>query len=137
MENEKLEILNMVKDGIITPEEALKLLEAIREDNVKFVFADKEEKQKASSFSVKIDSNVKNNLSDKNSDFEDKLSGNKTNKDKAANIKIMKDGVLTTNIDVGETSFSLSGKEEKNTQNVILGEIIFPDKDGNFKKVKF
>mgnify|MGYP000933966476 CR=1 FL=1 len=60
MENEKLEILKMIKDGTVTPEEGLKLLETIEQEKVKFVFdekrkpADKAEK-KTNIFTVKID----------------------------------------------------------------------------------
>ncbi len=37
MEKEKLEILNMISDKQITPEEGLKLLDAIQLENVKFI----------------------------------------------------------------------------------------------------
>ena len=47
MENEKLEILNMIRDKAITPEEGLKLLEAIQKENVKFVFEEPKQKKTA------------------------------------------------------------------------------------------
>ncbi len=51
--SEKAKILKMVEDGIITSEEALKLLEAIEENNVKVVKNDKS-KLKGKKLKIKV-----------------------------------------------------------------------------------
>lgn len=81
MEKQKLEILNMVKDGTITPEEALKLLDAINQENVKFVFADKAEKTSKSEDRQK-------GVYDRVMDLVDSL-GVKPKKDEPTNVKII------------------------------------------------
>ncbi len=68
MEKEKLEILNMVRDGKITPEEGLKLLNAIQLENVKFI-SDSTTTQKTSSTKIKIITNA--GSSDSETKFED------------------------------------------------------------------
>ncbi|UTC66942.1 MULTISPECIES: hypothetical protein [unclassified Treponema] len=61
MENEKLEILNMIRDKAITPEEGLKLLDAIQKENVKFVFEEPKQKKDSETIviSTKIPSKIK------------------------------------------------------------------------------
>ncbi|UTC74777.1 hypothetical protein E4O03_11345 [Treponema sp. OMZ 792] len=61
MENEKLEILNMIRDKAITPEEGLKLLDAIQKENVKFVFEEAKQKKDSETIviSTKIPSKIK------------------------------------------------------------------------------
>lgn len=81
MEKQKLEILNMVKDGTITPEEALKLLDAINQENVKFVFADKAEKTSKSEDRQK-------GVYGRVMDLVDSL-GVKPKKDEPTNVKII------------------------------------------------
>ncbi len=68
MEKEKLEILNMVHDGKITPEEGLKLLNAIQLENVKFI-SDSTKRTKSSSTKIKIITNA--GSSDSETRFED------------------------------------------------------------------
>lgn len=64
MENEKLEILNMIRDKAITPEEGLKLLEAIQKENVKFVFEEPNQKKDSETIVISTKIPSKSDLAD-------------------------------------------------------------------------
>lgn len=107
MEKEKLEILSMVKDGTITPEDALKLLDAISQEHVKFVFAENGK-------------GGKKNLLDQVMDLADTL-GVKPKKGKPANVEIITEGNTSAKV----------------VDIINGGEVIIRDTDGKEKRFDF
>ncbi|UTD13648.1 hypothetical protein HO345_12030 [Treponema denticola] len=104
MENEKLEILNMIRDKAITPEEGLKLLEAIQKENVKFVF--EEPKQKKDSETIVISTKIpsKNDPAD----FLEKAAGSENTVNETFENKKKKNIDITIQTPDGKTqSFNL------------------------------
>ena len=104
MGNEKLEILNMIRDKAITPEEGLKLLEAIQKENVKFVF--EEPKQKKDSETIVISTKIPSKSDP--ADFLEKAAGSENTVNEAFENKKKKNIDITVQTPDGKTqSFNL------------------------------
>ncbi len=147
MEKEKLEILNMVRDGKITPEEGLKLLNAIQLENVKFI-SDSTKSVKASSTKIKIITNAGSSNSETR--FED-LKELETILNKAssngAGIKIDPDDSSNTRIlsleEINETLQSFFGdinegvnSKKKIKKNSMPKKITIEKPDGSMEVIE-
>ncbi len=143
MEKEKLEILNMLRDGKITSEEALKLLDAIQLENVKFI-SDSTKSANAAETKIKIITNAGSNES--TTKLED-VKFLKTILDKAESnnsvIKIDTDGnstpktLSTVDIDkILQVVFNEIDSNKQKKENSIPKKITIEKPDGSVEVIE-